>query len=461
MFIGRDQELKKLNQMYESSKPEVAVIYGRRRVGKTTLITEFCKDKKTIFFAAQENSADQNLEAFSKAIAETDNNSSANMTFRSFGDAFTRIAEIASRERLIVVIDEYPYLAGAEKGISSLLQNYLDHQFKSTRLFLILCGSSMSFMEKQVLGYQSPLYGRRTAQFKILPFHYLDTGKWFPNYSFEEKALMYGITGGIPLYLEQFSPSLSIRENLLGSLFDKNALLFEEPSNLFKQELREPSSYNAIVTAIARGRTRLSEIATTVGMESGLCSKYLSNLITLGIIKRETPVTEPNGKRSIYLIDDQFFRFWFTFVPKNMSSILTGRIEDNYTIAVEDRLSDYMGLTFERMCRDYILYYADDLPFLLGEVGQWWGGHPRTHKQAQIDLAASAADTNECIVGSCKFRNAPVDTDELTLMKDYAEAMGHFEKYYYYLFSKSGFTAALRTQKTDVRLLTLKDLYRD
>lgn len=458
MFIGREQELKKLNLMYESAKLEAAIIYGRRRVGKTTLITEFCKGKKTVFFAAQENSAEQNLEALSNAIAEIDKSTSANFIFKSFGDAFTRLAEIASSERLIVVIDEYPYLAGAEKGISSLLQNYLDHQFKGTKLFLILCGSSMSFMEKQVLGYQSPLYGRRTAQFKIMPFDYKDTGKWFPNYSFEEKALMYGITGGIPLYLEQFSPSLPIRENLLGSLFDKNALLFEEPSNLLKQELREPSTYNAIITAIASGKTRLSEISTTVGLESGLISKYLSNLIALGIVKRETPITVPTGKRSIYLIDDPFFRFWFTFVSKNMSSILSGRIEDNYTAVVENRLPDYMGLIFEKMCRDYIYYYADDLPFLLGEVGQWWGNDPKTRKQAQIDVVAASVESDSCIVGSCKFRNTPVGPEELSLIKEYAAAMGHFEKHYYYLFSKFGFTSAL-TQEPDVQLLTLKDLY--
>lgn len=458
MFIGRELELKKLNLMYESAKLEAAIIYGRRRVGKTTLITEFCKGKKTVFFAAQENSAEQNLEALSNAIAEIDKSTNANFIFKSFGDAFTRLAEIASSERLIVVIDEYPYLAGAEKGISSLLQNYLDHQFKGTKLFLILCGSSMSFMEKQVLGYQSPLYGRRTAQFKIMPFDYKDTGKWFPDYSFEEKALMYGITGGIPLYLEQFSPSLPIRENLLGSLFDKNALLFEEPSNLLKQELREPSTYNAIITAIASGKTRLSEISTTVGLESGLISKYLSNLIALGIVKRETPITVPTGKRSIYLIDDPFFRFWFTFVSKNMSSILSGRIEDNYTAVVENRLPDYMGLIFEKMCRDYIYYYADDLPFLLGEVGQWWGSDPKTRKQAQIDVVAASVESDSCIVGSCKFRNTPVGPEELSLIKEYAAAMGHFEKHYYYLFSKSGFTSAL-TQEPDVQLLTLKDLY--
>ena len=171
MFIGREQELKKLNRMYRSDKLEVAVIYGRRRVGKTTLINEFCKDKRAIFFAAQESSADQNLETLSRAISETEGGESAAFaTYRSFTDAFIKIAELAKTQRLIWVIDEYPYLAQAERGISSLLQNFLDHQFRETGLFLILCGSSMSFMEKQVLGYQSPLYGRRTAQFKILPF---------------------------------------------------------------------------------------------------------------------------------------------------------------------------------------------------------------------------------------------------------------------------------------------------
>src|SRR5699024_10516699 len=150
---------------------------------------------------------------------------------------------------------------------------------KDTKLFIILCGSSMSFMEKQVLGYQSPLYGRRTAQFKIEPFDYYDTGKWFPNYTAEEKSIMYGITGGIPLYLEEFSHNLSIKENLLSNMLDKNALLYEEPSNFLKQELREPATYNAIISAVADGKTKLSEITSTVGIETGLCTKYITNLI--------------------------------------------------------------------------------------------------------------------------------------------------------------------------------------
>lgn len=462
MFIGRVQELKKLNRMYESGKLEVAIIYGRRRVGKTTLINEFCKGKKTIFFAAQENSSEQNLAALSDAISETVfGRSTTGLVYRSFSDAFAEIAGAAGRERLIWVIDEYPYLAQAERGISSLLQNFLDRQFRETQLFLILCGSSMSFMEHQVLGYQSPLYGRRTAQFKILPFDYLDTSRWFPGYSCEEKALMYGITGGIPLYLEQFSPDQTIRDNLLENIFQRNAMLYEEPSNLIKQELREPSMYNAVITAIASGKTKLSEIATTVGMETGLCAKYISNLMTLGIVGRETPITAPGGKKTYYRMEDQFFRFWYAFVPRNMSAIQSGRIERSYAAAVESRLSDYMGAVFERMCRDYILYYDTRLPFALGNIGQWWGGNPKTHSQAQIDIVATSAEDDSCVIGSCKYRNSLVDESELSLMEEYAEAMGHFTRRYYYLFSKAGFTDALiaRAKLENVRLITLKEMY--
>ncbi|HJC24184.1 MAG TPA: ATP-binding protein [Candidatus Eisenbergiella merdavium] len=462
MFIGREQELKKLNRMYQSGRLEVAIIYGRRRVGKTTLINEFCRDKKTIFFAAQESSAQQNLENLSCAVSEAaDGKSAVSVTYRSFADAVLKIAEMASSERLIWVIDEYPYLAQAERGISSLLQNFLDHQLKETRLFLILCGSSMSFMENQVLGYQSPLYGRRTAQFKLLPFDYLDTGKWFPDYSCTDKALIYGITGGIPMYLEQFSPGLSIRENLLENLFDRNAVLFEEPSNLLKQELREPAVYNAVITAIASGKTKLSEIATTVGVETGLCAKYMSNLISLGIIKRETPVTDPNSKRPVYLIEDQFFRFWYSFVPKNISAIQSGRMERSYPSMVEERLPDYMGLTFEKMCRDYILYYDEKLPFPIGAVGQWWGGNPKTRRQAQIDIVVTSAGDDSAVIGSCKYRESLVGEEELRLMEEYAEAMGHFRRRYYYLFSRSGFSTALkeRAREGQVRLITLEELY--
>lgn len=462
MFIGREKELKRLNAMYQSDRLEVAVIYGRRRIGKTTLINEFCKGKRTIFFAAMENSVEINLEMLSNAIAETETGSEAGVVYCSFADAFIKIREMALSERLLFVIDEYPYLAKSEPGISSLLRNFLDHQFRESRLFLILCGSSMSFMENQVLGYQSPLYGRGTGQFKILPFDYMDTGRWFPEYTSEEKAVMYGVTGGVPLYLEQFSPDRTIRENLLDVLFHNNAMLFEEPANLLKQELREPATYNAIISAIASGKTKLSEISGTVGLESSLCSKYIGNLITLGIVKRETPVTEPNSRRPIYELEDFFFRFWYTFVPPNMSAIVSDRMERIYASAVENRLHDYMGRVFEKMCRDYLLFYEDDLPVHIQSIGQWWGGNPVTRKQTQINVVAISSESKSAIIGSCKFRNEKLPISELRLMQEYARVMGGFEKYYYFFFSKDGFADALRQERDErkLRLIALDEMYR-
>lgn len=461
MFIGRESELAKLERMYKSDKFEMAVIYGRRRVGKTTLINEFCKNKSTILFPAIESNKEQNLEVLSSAISYNQNGeSNAQLSYKSFSDAFSRIEELAKDERIVFVIDEYPYLAKADKSISSLLQSFIDHNFKNTKLFIILCGSSMSFMEKQVLGYESPLYGRRTAQFKIEPFDYYDTGKWFPNYTNEEKAIMYGITGGVPLYLEEFSPDLTIKENLLENLFDKNAMLYEEPSNLLKQELREPATYNAIISAIASGKSKLSEIASTANVDNSVCTKYINNLMTLGIIKKEVPVTEPKSKRTIYLIEDNFFKFWYTFVEKNTAAIISGRIEKSYESIVEKRLSDYMGLVFEKMCRDYILYYDNAMPFNLSEIGQWWGGNPKTKKQAQIDVVVTSADGNDGIIGSCKFKNEKIGSDELALMREYAEAMGGFDKKYYYMFSKSGFTDEMLSKGSEfVKFITLDDMY--
>ena len=458
-FIGREKELNKLNKMYQSDNLEVAVIYGRRRVGKTTLINRFCEGKRSVFFAAIENNSAHNLQALSDVILRFESGEEGTgVIFTGYEAAFDKISSLSKEERLVFVIDEYPYLAKAYPAISSILQNYIDHQFQNTKLMIILCGSSMSFMEHQVLGYESPLYGRRTAQFKITPFDYYDTAKWFPFYSDEDKAIMYGITGGIPMYLQRFSDKKTIKENLLDELLDENTLLFDEPSNLLKQELREPATYNAIVQAIAHGSTKLSEISGKAGIETGTCTKYIANLIELGIVKREVPVTDENSKRPIYLIDDLFFDFWYTFIPQNRSAIISGRIGDFYDDVIDKYLSDYMGKVFEKMCKEYILTYDNKLPFPYGRIGQWWGGNPKTRKQAQIDVVAISADEKSVIVGSCKYMNKKVSVDEYKLMQDYGEILSNYGKKYIYLFSKSGFDRRLR-ESSELRLISLHDMY--
>lgn len=462
-FYCREDELRKLNKRYADDKFECIVIYGRRRVGKTALINEFCKDKPTIFFSALNTTEKENLNALSKSIMNFERpDMESAPEFSSYDAALDELTALSKENRIVFVIDEYPYLAKAKPSISAMLQHIIDHKWTETRMYLILCGSSMSFMENQVLGNESPLYGRRTGQFKIEPLDYRETAVFHPYLSSEDNALIYGITGGVPHYINKLDVRSSIDEALLENLFDRSSYLYEEPGNLLKQELREPAIYNAIIKAIADGSSKMNDIKMKVGEESSVISKYLKTLIDLGIVKKETPVTEKPGKKTIYLLADNFFRFWYRFVPVNMSAIDSGRISKLYPHAVKQHLSDYMGLTFEKMCQDYLLYYSDNLPIELCNIGQWWGTDPKKKKQVQIDIVGTPVQGNDYIIGSCKYRNEKIGVDELNLIKDYASILGKGNNYHYYIFSKGGFTDGLLQAQDcgEVHLITLEDLYR-
>ena len=463
MFYCREEELRTMNNRYKKDRFECVVIYGRRRVGKTALINEFCKGKPTVYFSALNASSQENLEALSKAIYTCQNpDSTSTPTYRSYEDALEAITGMAMEKRLVFVIDEYPYLAKAEKSISSRLQHIIDHSWQDSRIYLILCGSSMSFMEYQVLGYESPLYGRRTAQFKIQALTYREITEFHPELKAADQALLYGVTGGIPHYINKLDVENNLDEALLENLFSTSSYLFEEPENLLKQELREPAIYNSVISAIAAGASRSNEISTKVGLESGVCAKYLKVLLDLGILKKETPITEKSGKKTIYVIDDNFFRFWYRFVPRNMSVISAGRMHPVYEQAVKRFYPDYMGLVFEKMCQEYLLRYAKDLPILLSNVGQWWGTDSKTRKEVQIDIVGVPVDGNEYLICSCKYRNEKIGIEELELLRRYAAVFRQNGIFHYYIFSKGGFTPTLleAEMQGEVTLFTLGDLYR-
>lgn len=465
MFYCRENELSKLNRRYKENNFECIVIYGRRRVGKTALINEFCKDKPTIFFSALNSTAKENLETLSRAIYKYKNSGADSVNapiYPDFDSAFAEITRLCENERLIFVIDEYSYLAKSDNSVSSRLQHIIDHIWSNSKMFLILCGSSMSFMEYQVLGYESPLYGRRTAQFKIQALTYKEITAFHPSLSLEDQALLYGITGGIPHYINKLGVTDNIDNALLENLFDSSSYLFEEPENLLKQELRKIATYNSIISAIASGSSKMNEIATKSGLETPVCSKYLKVLLDLGIVKKEMPITEKSTKKTIYQLVDNFFRFWYRFVPMNMTAIISGRIEKNYPNTVKRYFSDYMGLVFEQMCKDYLLYYAENLPITLFDIGQWWGTDSTTKKEVRIDIIGTSADSNEYIIGSCKYKNEKISIDELELLRHYAAIFGNGSRYHFYIFSKGGFTDSLRKlgEKGEVTLLTLEDIYR-
>ncbi len=439
MFIGRERELNSLNKLYNSGKFEFVVIYGRRRVGKTALINHFIDDKQAIYFMGVESNAKQNLENFSRNIMEYTSGISAETSFLSFQSALETVFRLSQKERLILVIDEYPYVARASRSLASTLQMLIDRYKDNSKLMLILCGSSMSYMEDHVLAYKAPLYGRRTAQIKLNPFDFEEVCHYFKNFSSEQKAMAYGIVGGTPQYLLQINDRLTIEENVKNTYLDTMSSLYEEPMNLLKQEVREPAIYTAIITAIATGYSRMSEIATKVGEETNICSSYLKNLIALGIVRKESPYGEKASKKSIYSIDDNMFRFWYRFVPENASMIARGASDLVYK-RIEPYFSDYMGKVFEDICRQYLwkLLISGKTPIEFTSLGRWWGNDPVHKCQAEIDIMGEQ-DKNTALFGECKWTNEKIDLGVLETLIERSNIFSYKTKYFY-LFSKSGFT---------------------
>ena len=470
MFVGRENELRKMNQRYRKTGMEFIVVYGRRRVGKTALLMEFTQDKETLFFPALQASAKENLGALSKVIYQHNHPGAAETpVFPSFDAAFSAITEMAKRKRIVFVIDEYPYLAEADPSISSRLQHLLDHVWTETDLFFILCGSSMRFMEKEVLSRNSPLFGRRTAQFLLQPMTYLTVARMLPMASPQEQAMIYGITGGIAHYVNKLEYEGDLKSALLDHFFDPTAYLFEEPANLLRQELREPAMYNSIISIVADGNTKLNDIAAKAGIEPSACIKYLQMLQNLELVEKKEPVIDRSARKKEYRVADPFFRFWYRFVPRNMMAIATGSIAQQYEAVIASYLSQYMGAVFETICRQYLRHYARDLPFALSDLGEWWGTDPRTRKEIQVDIVGVGIRENNVpggrnlLIGSCKYKNTPVDRRELDLLMNYASVFATGQDHcVYWLFSKSGFTEELfrEQEKGNVKLITLEDMYR-
>lgn len=454
MFIGRERELDALNKLYKSNKFEFAVIYGRRRVGKTALINEFIGDKKAIYFMGVESNAKQNLENFSKSIMEFASGIETESSFLSFQAALEYVFKLAEKERIILAIDEYPYVARSSKSLASTLQLLIDKYKDTSKLMLILCGSSMSYMEDHVLAYKAPLYGRRTAQMKLLPFDFEETCRYLKNLSDEDKALIYGVVGGTPQYLLQMDDKLSVEDNIKNTYLNPISFLYEEPTNLLKQEVREPAIYTAIITAIATGSSRMSEISSKVGEDTNVCTNYIKNLMNLGIVQKETPYGEKASRKSVYSIEDNMFRFWYRFVLDNNSIIARGAADLVYK-RIEPQLSDYMGKVFEEICKQYLWkqLLSGNCPVEFNSLGRWWGNDPKEKCQTEIDIMGEQ-DKNTALFAECKWTNEKVDLGVLETLIKRSELFNYKTKHYY-LFSKSGFTKGCIDKANEMGNVTL------
>lgn len=401
--------------MYASNQFQFAVIYGRRRVGKTTLIREFLKNKESLLYVALEGTQKENLIGLSKAVSKSDL-----FIYDSFENVFCAIDQmLEANQKVVLAIDEYPYLAQSYPPISSIIQKHIDMCWKDKNMFLILCGSSMSFMENQVLGYKSPLYERRSAQFKMVPFTYLESREMLENYSKEDQAIAYGISGGIPEYLSKMDKNKTLDENIFDLFFDDNGALFEEATSLLKQEMRNPASYNSILGAIAQGASRLNEISNKVGLDTPSCSNLLKFLIELNIVEKVYPVTEKEtSRKTIYQIKDTMFLFWYKFVRPNYSNIQMRLGDIIYNQYVKPNISDYMGFVFEKMCKEYLYQEVNflTLPFIPEKIGKWWGNDMYKKEEAEIDIVALGL--NACLLCECKWRNKQLDSQVFKLLNE-------------------------------------------
>lgn len=454
MFIGRERELKALNKLYGSSKFEFAVIYGRRRIGKTELIKQFLGDKKAIYFMGIESNAKLNLENFSKSILEFNTGIRADTSFSNFQAALEYVFQLAENERIILAIDEYPYVARSSKSLASTLQLLIDKYKDTSKLMLILCGSSMSYIEDNVLSYKAPLYGRRTAQIKLLPFDFEETCRYLADMSGEDKALMYGAVGGTPQYLLQVSDKLSVEENIKNTYLNPISFLYEEPTNLLKQEVREPAIYTAIITAIATGASRMADISTKVGEDTSVCTTYIKNLISLGIVQKETPYGEKASRKTIYSIADNMFRFWYRFVLENNSIIARGADDLAYK-RIEPYFTDYMGKVFEDISAQYLwkLLASGKSPIEFTSLGRWWGNDPRTKSQTEIDIMGEH-DKNSALFAECKWTNEKVDLGVLETLVQRSELFA-YKNVHLFLFAKSGFTKGCIDKAAELGNVTL------
>jgi hypothetical protein len=458
MFFSRKNEVKLIQDKLSSEYFEFIVLYGRRRVGKTALLHEAIKGKEAIYFIANQESDHLALERFSHSILEVKPDLKHLMTvFESWDKALS----FAFDNNMILVIDEFPYLATAYPRILTLLQNTIDQHHTRSKTKLILCGSSMSFMERQILGYESPLYGRRTGQIKLKPFTFFEAKAFFDHLPLQDQFIAYGILGGIPYYLLYLKRYKTLRKALIELILCPTGHLYEEPINLLLQELREPSIYNSIINAIASGYSKNNAISTKVQMDSAKTSKYLRTLQDLHIIEKNYPDLKEKKNKAVYSIVDPLFKFWYRYVPKYRHYIELNHSEYLFDHIIQNDLPNYMGHAFEEICRQYLIKHiiSNQYPWQLIDVKRWWGNNPLEKKEEEIDLIGW---TNKPILfAECKWREEKTGVEVYKELQRKSLILNPLPEYYV-LFSKSGFTDdLLNTKDSQLYLLDLNKLYED
>lgn len=465
-FIGRQSELAKLNAEYDRDGAFV-VIYGRRRVGKTTLIKEFLKNKTAFYFLATEELESQSMKRLAAVIARTTQNSlMQKAVFTDWLDLFQTVADYKPNEKKVLVIDEFPYLVKVNPAFPSILQNAWDEMLKDSNVMLILSGSLIGMMQKHALSYESPLYGRRTAQMRLAPLSFTDIYAE-QKLSFEKAAEQYAVTGGVPKYLEFFEENRELREQIKDTILSKNGFLYEEPNFLLKSESMTAVNYFSIIKAVADGNHKLGKIAAALGQETSALSPYLSTLTDLGFIEKRTPITEKNPEKSrkgLYFISDNFIRFWFRYVYPYKGELELDNIQLVLDEIDKDFIKKFVAFSYEDICRDIFvnLCRKGKINFVPSRIGSYWLND--YDGDTEIDVMAVDERNKRIFAGECKYHAKPVDAAVYFALKEKIERSAEIRKAFpkydvlYGVFSKSGFTQRmLDNEKENTALILINE----
>ena len=446
-FIDRESEMETLQNEYNRNGSSLVIMYGRRRDGKTTVISEFIKDKPALFFLASEESEAQNRNAFKDKAADfLESELLKNADIKNWEVIFKTIADTSFDSKPVIVIDEFQYIGKSNPAFPSIFQRIWEETLKDKPVMVILCGSLISMMKSQTLSYNSPLYGRRTAQIRLkqIPFRYYQ--EFFPGKNRRELIEMYSVTGGVPKYIELFSETDDIYKSIQRCVLNRSGYLYDEPHFLLQQEVTEIGSYFSIIKAIAAGNSKLSAISTVLEIKSTGLTEYLKTLIDLDILEREVPVTEENpekSKKGLYRIKDNYIRFWFAFVYPNMSFIESGNSRIVMNKIRKGLISGHTAFVYEDVCRERMwdLNAEDCWPFHFSKIGRWWDG------KNEIDIAAIDPEEKNLILGECKFWQEPVGINifrELEQKSGSVDWQKQNRHVWFVLFSSAGFTEELK-----------------
>lgn len=448
-FIGRKRELDALAHLWESQRPELLILYGRRRVGKTRLLTHWIGTQKprALYWVADPTSSFDQLRSFSQAVFQFESRRSPAPTDFSYGTwktAFEELAQLAEKARVAIIIDEFTYLLEAEPGIAGVLQNAWDKTLSNSNLLLILSGSHLGMMERQVLFYQAPLYGRSTANLLLQPLPFGATREAFPKYDADERVAVYAMLGGVPAYWERFKPQKSISDNIRSEFLSYSSSLHDEPRLLLADFLKDPHNYVAILKAIANGAATPKEIASFTGIDEKSIPQYLNLLTETGFVARRVPVTQPRGSRlGRHKITDPFLRFYYRFLARRQAQLAMDASEQALD-EIKRHLLDFIGTyTWEELCQEWLLRASvhDRLPIRPDQVGGAWT------RKAQVDVVGINSMDKTLILGECKWSPRSTDLDVLENLigksNEFVPAEGHW-RIYYLGFARGGWTEAAR-----------------